>query len=141
MTTSLPLGVTIHFLRDGLTISVGTSLHLADAMVMRRGQSLLVTPELRAANTDRLGRCALDLTEDEQLQRFGVVHFRPVEFPADQDPLTPDSLEYDDRRAAALQDAGRISDPDEQRVALARIREAYGVPGSARSRTLKQYQR
>jgi len=139
MSTSEP-GVTLHFLADGLTVHTGAG-YRSESQVMRRGQTLLVTPEVREANTDRLGQCSLDLTEAEQLARWRVVYFRPGPFPDDEDPLTIGSFEHDQARANALKQAAEIADPDEQRIALARVREKYGVPSSGRSRTLMEYER
>ena len=137
MSTSEP-GVTLHFVADGLTVHTGAG-YRSEAQVMRRGQTLLVTPEVREANTDRLGQCSLDLTEAEQLARWRVVYFRPGEFPSSEERLTPGSPEWDQARAAALQAASLLPDPDEQRAAAAAARERFGLPSSARSRTTAVY--
>jgi hypothetical protein len=127
-TTKGQTGVTFHFVEDGMTVHTSTSLHNPGSYVARRGTTLLVTDEVRAACTDRLGRCLFDLTEDEQVRRFGRVMFRPGLPPEDFDAFTPESAEWDDARRAALADAWALHDEDEQRAALARVRERFGRP-------------
>lgn len=134
-------GVMIHFVSDGLTLSRGGSIHSANGFVARRGMTLLVTPEIRAANTDRLGNCVFDLTREQQEQRFGRVMFEVGEPPADFDPLVPGSFEHDEARAAALRAAAALPDPEQQRIAAAKVRERYGVSSESSSRTLVEYTR
>lgn len=133
-------GVSVWFRNAGLTIHQGEG-HRAEATVMARGQQLVVTPEIRQANTGRDGRCVFDLDAAAQEQRFGKVMFEIGELPAGFEVLEVDSFEFDQARANALAEAARINDPDEQRIALAKVRERYGVPSSGRSRTLMEYTR
>ena len=137
---STEVGVTVHFVASGLTVHTSESLH-SIARVMLRGDTLVITPEVRAANTDRFGRCCLDLPAVEQARRFGMVHFLPGELPPSFERLEPGSPQWDAARQAAYLDAGRISDPDEQRRAAARVRERFGSSSAARSRTLVSYDR
>ena len=139
MTTTAE-GATYWFQFAGLSVHVSESMH-ATARTMRRGDVLLVTPEVRRANTDRLGRCLFDLDEEQPFRRFGKVMFVPGEPPPDLDRLERDSPEWDAARSAAYLDAARISDPDEQRRAAARVRERFGSSSAARSRTLMAYDR
>lgn len=78
-----------------------------------------------------------ELSLDEQVERFGRVMFEIGEPDESFDALVPGSFEHDQARANALAQAAKIEDPDEQRVALAKVREKYGVPASGRSRTLR----
>lgn len=136
MTTTDGTGVTIHFVRDGFTLHTGEGFR-SEARVMRRGETVTIDDALRRANSGRDGVTALDRDEAEQLRTYGVVYFRPGPFPEDEDPLTPGSFEHDQARAAALAEAAQIADPDEQRIALAKVRERFGVPSEGRSRTLR----
>jgi hypothetical protein len=141
MTTSNETGVTIFFVADGLTLSRGGSIHSVNGFVARRGMTVLVDDALRQANTGRDGTCVFDLDAAAQERRFGKIMFLPGEPPEDFDPLVPGSFEHDQARANALREAAEIADPDEQRIALARVRERYGVHSEGRSRTLMEYQR
>jgi hypothetical protein len=139
MTGTETVGVTVHFVADGLTVHTGAGFR-SEAQVMRRGQTLVVTPEVREANTGRDGRCIFDLTEEQQRARFGgKIMFRSGAFPEDEERLTPGSPEWDHARSAALQAAALLPDPEDQRAAAARARGRFGVPSSARSRTVATY--
>jgi hypothetical protein len=137
-------GVSIWFRASGLTVHFGEG-HRAEARVMTKHSRLVVTPEVRQANTGRDGKCVFDLVDDlaAQERRFGKVMFEIGEPPtADPlDALEVDSFEWDQARANALKEAGEIADPDAQRIALAKVRERYGVPSSGRSKTLMEYTR
>lgn len=134
MTTTNETGVTYHFVATGLTVP----LSRLDSRVMRRGQSLVVSLEMRALATGRDNSCVWDLTEAQQLQRFGKVMFRVGPWPGG-DALEPGSFELDDARAAALREAAALPDPEQQRIAAAKVRERFGVASEATSKTLAHY--
>jgi hypothetical protein len=140
MTTTSETGVSVWFKHAGLTIHQGEG-HTASATVMARGQRLVVTPGIRAANTGRDGRCVFDLDAAAQERRFGKIMFEVGVPPSDFEVLEVGSFEHDQARANALAEAAQISDPDEQRIALAKVRERYGVASSGRSKTLMEYTR
>lgn len=124
-------GVKIHFLASGMTVA---------GRVWRRGDELLITQDIRAACTDRHGFCVLDLTADEQVERFGRVHWRPGVWPEGQSRLEPGSPEWQDAREAARRGAHAIQNEQERVAALRRVTEEYG-PAGPTSRTLATYQR
>lgn len=136
-TTNGETGVTVWFESDGLTVHSGDSPGYAQ--VMKRGSVLFVNQATREANTDRLGACVFDLTPEQQEQRFGRVFFRPGTPPPEFEVLVPGSFEHDQARANAYAALARIDDPDQQRIEAAKIREKFGVPSSARSKTLQTY--
>lgn len=133
MTTTDETGVSIWFENTGLTLP----LSRVDGRVMRRGQTLVVTPELRALATDRLGNCVYDLTPEQQEKRFGKVMFRVGQPPSDFNPL--EGFALDDARAAALRAAALLPTAEEQRIASARIRAEYGSSSESSSKTLAHY--
>lgn len=137
MTTNNEPGVSVYFESTGLTLPLSRT----DGQVMRRGQTLVVTPELRALATDRLGNCVYDLTPDEQLKRYGKVMFRVGEPPADLKPYERGSFEEDDARAAALRAAALLPTAEAQRIAAARARAEFGSSSDASSRTILEYTR
>jgi hypothetical protein len=136
VTTETP--TVLHFLETGLTLHVSR----VESRVMRRGDILELTPQLLELNRPRTGGpSALELSEIEQRKRWGKVHFRQGEPPAELSEPVAGSFEEDDARVVALRAASAITDPDEQRAALARVREKYGVASQNRSRTLAEYRR
>lgn len=101
--------------------------------ISRRGETLQVTPELRALNVDANGKCFFDLTEEEQVGRWGSVKFAAGAAPAainvwDNDPFLQDKM----RSEAALV-ANALADPVERARALAEVRERFGVRSTQHS--------
>jgi hypothetical protein len=91
-------------------------------LILRPGDPVEVTQDLRDYNTDRTGRCALDRTD----------LFAPGPAPAGMLP-EPGTPEHDDAHKAAHEAAWRIIDPEERRIAVARVRETYGYLGASRT--------
>lgn len=130
-------GLSVWFRHAGLTVHGGEG-YSGEATVMARGQRLVVTPAIRAANTGRDGSCVFDLDAAGQERRFGRVLWEVGEGPPDGfDHWEPGSFQHDQARANALKEAAEIADPDEQRIALAKVREKYGTASEGRSRTLR----
>ncbi len=133
-------GVTVHFL-GALTLHQSTHLHTV-ARSVSYGDEAVLTTEIIDANRDRLGRCALlDLLDDEdaQVKAWGSVKVRRGPWPAGLSRVQPGSPAWDDNRAAALRAAALLPDPDQQRIAAAKVRAEYGSSPEARSRTLAEY--
>lgn len=105
----------------------------ATGRVLKRGEEFAVTPELRAATLDRNGASWLDMTPEEQVQRWGGVKFAPGTVPADL-AAEVDSVGVgaDDegvmyrRGIAAREYARAISDPAERAEALKEVQAKYG---------------
>jgi hypothetical protein len=140
MTTTSETGLSIYFVADGLTIHLGEG-HRAEARVMRRGDRLLVSPALRASNLGRdQTRTVFELSPDEQLARFGKIHFLVGEPPEDFDPLVPGSAQAEAAYETERQRLWReVADDDERRVLLAKLRDRFQI--GTTSRTLKTYSR
>ncbi len=126
------VGITVHAVR-AVTVHTSTSLG-AIARVLTYGDEMVLTDEIIEANRDRLGRCALLERLDDPA---GPLRRGP--WPEGLDRMEPGSPAWDNARAAALQAAALLPEPDQQRAAAARVREKYGSTSGARSRTLAQY--
>lgn len=126
------VGVTVHAIR-AVTVHTSTSLG-ALARVLTYGEEMVLTDDIIEANRDRLGRCALlDRLDDPS----GPLRRGP--WPEGVDRMEPGSPAWDNARTAALEAAARLPDPDQQRIACAKVREQYGSASGARSRTLAEY--
>ena len=82
----------VHFLDDGLTLA---------GKVWYRGQTLLVDSKVRSRTTDRLGRCVLDLTAEQQTAKWGRPKFGRGPWPGEQ-WTDPKAAEAEARRAGKL---------------------------------------
>lgn len=107
--------------------------------VALRGELITLTPEQVEDTRDRNGNSWLDLTEEQQLARWGHVNFlkgdrsSDVKFIGDDD----ERIRFR-RRERAIIEAHALSDPEERADALHKIRELYGTPRSSQ-RTLNEY--
>lgn len=124
-------GVLVH---ATATVAVHESTVLGmPATVLHYGDELLVTARHVEASRDANGRVTLwDLVD-----RPGApLHSGPWDPTVSR--TEPGSPRWDEERVAALRAAALISDPDEQRIAAAKVREKYGSAPEAKSRTLSQ---
>lgn len=136
--TSSPVGITVHFL-GAMTLHEFTGT--AGARNVSYGSEVVLTEEIIDANRDRYGHCALlDLLDDEpgQIKAWGMVKVRRGPWPSHVSRIEVGSPAHDDARRAALHAAALLPE-DEQRAAVAAVRQQYGSDPSARSVTLAEY--
>ena len=136
------VGVMVHFL-GGLTVATSMSVH-GIARSVGFGDEMLLTDAIIDANRDRHGRCPLlELLDDDkgQINAWSSIKVRRGPWPADVDRILPGSHAWDLARDRARAEAVALPSEDEQRAALVLVREKYGVPTSAQSRTLAEYGR
>ena len=108
----------------------------ATRRVLLQGEEFEVTPELYAETLDRAGNSWLDLDESAQLARWGEVRFAPGPKP---DALTFGGDDSSYRIRAWQRDlayAQAVSDPNERRAALAKVRAEFPEFGASHSHTL-----
>jgi hypothetical protein len=139
--SSSDVGVTVHFLGS-------MTLHLrpnatAFTRTVNYGDEVVLTDEVIEANRDCRGRVAiLELLDDEQaqIQKYGKRLFAPGPW-RELNRIQPGSAAWDDARDRERTAALALPSEDERRIALARVREVYGMPSSAKSRTVAVYDR
>jgi hypothetical protein len=133
-------GISVHFLA---TINVHTRPDsYASSRLFNYGDELLMTPEIVEANRDRLGRRPLlDLLHDEgeQVRRFGRRVIAPGPWPEGLSRIQPGSHQWDDAREDALAAASLLPTEEERKVAREQARAVWGMPDSAKSRTIATY--
>lgn len=95
--------------------------------VLSRGETFTVSPETYELTKDRLGNSFLDLTPQEQVQRWGSQRFGIG--PAPEDMGLADDDEYQMYKAGvrARERALLISHPVERAEALAEVEKRYGA--------------
>ncbi len=113
------IGDTIHFTDSGLVF---------DGRVRLRGEQFTLTEVQIESTKDRNGRSWLDLSDDEQLARWGRINFQRGPAPENMHPWDTDLAAREARRQFLINEAKRIGHPTEQRIELARIAEEFGVP-------------
>lgn len=114
----------------------------ATTKLVNYGDELEIDEQIAQALTDRNGRVQLlDLLDDEgqQVRRFGRRVLGRGPWPADEPRYEPGSHQEDDARLRALAEADALPSEDERRIARAKVRERFGMPSSARSRTIATY--
>jgi|GEM_PF-4424987 len=101
-----------------------------DSAVCIYGDEIEITPEIREAGIDRLGRSWLDVADkpQEQERRWGRVRYALGRWPADLPRLEPGSMEENDARAKAYRDAWTIADDTERAAAQREVRALWGQP-------------
>jgi len=124
----------IYFLESGLTYAVSDSM-FAPGAVSQRGETIEITPELRRLNTNADCVCVFDLTEEQQLERWGSVKFATGEAPDGVNAWDGDEFLRDKLRAEAGVVAAAIADPVERARALADVRDKFGIRSSQSSVT------
>lgn len=120
----------------GPTLSVHTKPNSTDSVrVLSHGEELLITNEVKIANTGTDGKCRLlALIDDEprQIRELGQVVVRRGPWPGGS-RLLPGSFEADERREAARQEAHKIEDEQERLRALRQIEQEYGPQPTSRT--------
>lgn len=127
-TTDAPdlIGTQIHFLHTGKGYPVKVGNHF-ETRFSQRGQTLTVTPALWESSLNSKGESWLTQTEEQQLDRAGIVWFAPGPAPASVEWWDPASsgekeLAHTRERAAAY----AIVDEQERAAALASIKRRFG---------------
>ena len=135
MTTKEPQ--LVHFVASGLTVPVSRTW----TEVMKYGDELTITDEIREASRDRNGVSWCDLLNDEpaQVRRYGKVFFRPGPFPADVSRVEPGSDEHRQAAWQARREASSIENPVDRRAALREVEREYGPDATRTSKTLSVY--
>ena len=104
-----------------------------------RGEVVTLTPELIEMTVDRKGNSWLDLTEENQREKWGEVRFRHGDHSAEVKFIgDDDSTVIFRRRENETLAARKIVDPAERAAALKRIHDLYG-PVDSGQRTLRVY--
>lgn len=136
--------ITITVLRSGFSsIPDISEPKFSTNRVAYRGEVITLSPEQIEATRDLNGNSWLDMTEEQQLDRWGHVNFRvgdvreeeAVKFIADDDEAMIYRL-----REQATKIADQISDPVARREARAEIAKRFGAPESSQ-RTLQAWER
>jgi hypothetical protein len=131
--------VTITVMKSGLSVPERAGDWDSRSRVCYRGEVVTLSPELVEMTRDRHGNSWLDLTEDQQVERWGDVRFKrgdhsaEVAFVGDDDS----TVRYR-RRENAVMVAQKIADPAERKAAFAEITATYGASPSSQ-RTLRSY--
>lgn len=116
--------------------SLTVPLTRSNSQVMRWGDAILLTDEIKELSLDRYGKSWIDLADDEpeQVRRWGKVMFRRGDWPDDLPPYEPGSMEEEDAREAARVAAWKIPHDEERYAALKEITKKFG-PMKVTSRT------
>lgn len=118
---------TFHARATGLTISKFSPTGDAPrGVVLYAGQTFTVTPQEYDLSLDRLGRSWLDLTPEEQVQRWGMQKFAEGPAPEDMGIGEDDDLVMFERGMSALKYAREISDPRDRALAVKAAWDEYG---------------
>lgn len=118
---------TAHCRASGLTIPAVTRAgDAATGRVLRQGEEFEVTQDLYDATLDRVGESWLNLTPEEQVQRYGMVRWAEGKTP-EEITLGGDDEGYLYKQGlAAREEALKISHPAERAEALAAVEKKYG---------------
>lgn len=117
-----------------MTYSVGDTIHVLESgwtfagRVRLRGESITLTKSDLDLATDRNGNSLLDLTDEEQVGRWGLLYFQPGPAPEGMTPWDHDPAAREARRQLLINEAARISHPHDRRVELDRIAAEFGRP-------------
>ena len=94
--------------------------------VLYSGETFEVTPEEYELSKDRTGRSWLDLTPQEQVQKWGAQRFGTGPAPPEMVIGADDDLVMFERGMAALKHARATSDPQERAQAVKAAWNTYG---------------
>lgn len=124
------VGDVVHAVNTGLHISRTTSLWGGDpALMLKRGDSFVVTQAMLDADLDRNGRPSWSVLvhdPDAQFAKWGKLYLAPGEAPGDIEPWLPGDADWHTAREAARQAAWRIVDEQEQKAAFQEIHRKFG---------------
>ncbi|MCK2035686.1 hypothetical protein KZC51_06010 [Microbacterium sp. SSW1-49] len=119
--------ITIHARSTGLTVPQITEAgDAAPGIVLYQGQTITLTPAQVDATRDRLGRTWLDLTADEQVQRWGMQKFAGGPAPEGMGIGEDDDAVWFKRAITALDAAKKITNPAERKAALQAVNVECG---------------
>lgn len=126
MTKTHTFPFTAHVRSSGLTLPPVSRDAAAPGRVLRAGEEFEVTEELYAATLDRYSESWLDLSEAEQVARWGMVKWAKGPRPEEME-VGFDDEGYRYRKAQALKAyAEQISDPMDRALALKKVQTEYG---------------
>jgi hypothetical protein len=114
-------------INSGLTVRFSEN----DGDVLLRGQEFQVGREMYRLSLDGHGRSVYDLSDEEQIQRFGEVKVRRGPWDEATDgPRLPEehSLAWQTAKQAALKAAYSIPDRVQRTLALQQVVDTYGEP-------------
>lgn len=125
-------GDVVHATATGMHLPRTTSLWGGvPALALTRGDRIVVTEEMVAADVDRNGNpgwTTLVHDPDRQIARWGRVHLAPGEPPAGMQPWEYGDAEWSEQREIARKAAWSETDPNRRAEALQRVKEFYGAP-------------
>lgn len=125
-------GDVVHATATGMHLPRTTSLWGGvPALALTRGDRVVVTEEMIAADVDRNGNpgwTAMVHDPDRQVARWGRVHLAPGEPPADMQPWEYGDAEWSEQREIARKAAWSETDPKRRAEALQRVKQVYGAP-------------
>ncbi|WP_341954546.1 hypothetical protein [Microbacterium sp. LWH13-1.2] len=116
-----------HCRATGLTLPAFSAAGDAAAgRVLSRGETFTVSPETYELTKDRLGSSFLDLTPQEQVQKWGSQRFGTG--PAPEDMVIGEDDEYQVFKAAfaKLEYSRKISDPAARKLAVQKVWRDHG---------------
>lgn len=132
--TTVPVvqaGDVIHALATGLSISRTASIWGGlPPLLLTRGDRIVVTEEMVAADRDRHGRpgwTSMVHDPDRQLRRWGKVFLAPGEPPEGIEPWELGSPEWAEARETARKAAWNEPNPQRRAVALDDVQRVYGA--------------
>ena len=121
---------TFHVLESGLTVNLGDR----SGGVLYRGEVFTVTEQQYEFTKNKHGVSWLDMTPEEQDERWGVQRFGEGEAPADIGYIgSDDSTVRFRRRENAVIAARKITDDAERKKAFAEINATYGPAESTQT--------
>lgn len=125
-------GDVVHATATGMHLPRTTSLWGGvPALALTRGDRVVVTEEMIAADVDRNGNpgwTAMVHDPDRQVARWGRVHIAPGEPPAGMQPWERGDSEWSEQRELARKAAWAETDPQRRAAALQRVNDVYGPP-------------
>lgn len=115
-----------HARSSGLTLPAVSRDAAAPGRVLRQGEEFEVTQELYDATLDRYGESWIDLSEAEQVARWGMAKFGTGPKPEGME-VGGDDEGYRYRKGLKAREyAEQISDPMDRALALKQVQATYG---------------
>lgn len=110
---------TVHAVKSGITIA---------GFVLRRGETITLTESQVEDTFDRHGVSYLDMSNEDQIARWGAIKFQPGPAPEGMAAWQDDTAARADARDAERNDALQIVDRAKRMAKLKAIDEKYGRP-------------
>ncbi|KQS57823.1 hypothetical protein ASG36_14625 [Geodermatophilus sp. Leaf369] len=136
-TTEAPFQV--HFVGGGITVptQVDHEGNASWAECFGYGADFIVTPEIleAARRNSRDGRSIFDLSEEEQVARWGEVKLKRGPWPEGKTRHEPGGIRWITAREEAVYRANNLATEGEQKAARARIAAEFGPVPTKQSST------